>query len=441
MADRPAGPLLYTLFPRLAGTLPQWLKHSARAQQLGFSWIHLNPIQATGTSKSLYSIKDFYSVDPDFIPEGCEDPSEELSRTLDAMHQQGLRVLMDLVVNHTAIDSPLVEEHPTWFRRDQHGSVASPSAIDPADARNVTVWVDLAQVDNAHSADRQELWAYWTAMVQYYLDLGFDGFRCDAAYKVPAPLWKHLIGAGRRRNPEVVFAAETLGCRSSETRALATAGFDYLFNSSKWWQFDEQWCLKQHEEFGRIAPSISFPETHDTARVMAESDGRVQVQKQRYAFAAAFSAGLLMPIGYEYCARRALHVVKTRPEHWEEVHDLCAFIRRVNHVKQAVPVMHQEGHWITLSDLNSPTVVLRKRADGCRPLIVAINKDWHHGHDVMLPDPTSRFDDTARVLRVCKEQALSVEPWPRGNRMPLEPAEVVYIVSRQDLMESPWTSK
>ena len=68
-------------------------------------------------------------------------------------------------------------------------------------------------------------------MVEYYVNLGFDGFRCDAAYKVPAELWAQLIGAARRKNPDACFVAETLGCRLSEVTGLATAGFDYLFNA------------------------------------------------------------------------------------------------------------------------------------------------------------------------------------------------------------------
>jgi starch synthase (maltosyl-transferring) len=82
--------------------------------------------------------------------------------------------------------------------------------------------------------------------------------------------------------------------------ALKQAGFDYFFNSSKWWDFREPWALEQQERFRGIAPSISFPETHDTTRLMADSGGDEQVQRQRYAFAAAFSAGVMMPIGYEF---------------------------------------------------------------------------------------------------------------------------------------------
>src|SRR3546814_6495557 len=53
------------------------------------------------------------------------------------------------------------------------------------------------------------------------LPICFRGFRCDAAYKVPPEVWRSIIGAAREDRPDVVFAAETLGCRPrSEERRV-----------------------------------------------------------------------------------------------------------------------------------------------------------------------------------------------------------------------------
>ena len=355
-------PMIYNLFPRLVGSMDRWPEHTARARRMGFNWVYINPIQYPGFSGSLYAVKDFYRLNPLFVPEGAADPEAFLADTLATIHDQGLRVMMDLVINHTAKDSDLAKQHPDWFCRDDDGELVSPSAIDPADARNVTVWGDLAEVDNADSEDRDALWAYWTDMALHNLDLGFDGFRCDAAYKVPAPLWRHLIGAARRHKPAVLFAAETLGCRLEEVRELDGVGFDYLFNSAKYWNFDAPWLLQQHKEFGALAPSIAFAESHDTPRLWAETDGLEQVHKQRYAFTALFSAGLLMPIGFEYGFRRAVDVVQTTPDDWETPNvDLSEFVGRVNGLKGADPVLGQEGRWEVATSLDAPTVVLCKR--------------------------------------------------------------------------------
>ena len=67
-----------------------------------------------------------------------------------------------------------------------------------------------------------------------------------------------------------MFCAETVGAPKEAVLALADAGFDYLFNSVKWWDFESPWLLDQYEAFRHIAPSIGFPESHDTERLVTE---------------------------------------------------------------------------------------------------------------------------------------------------------------------------
>ena len=224
--------------------------------------------------------------------------------------------MVDLVINHTAVDSPMVAEHPEWYVRNEHGRLQHPFAVDPDNSQKKTVWKDLAEIDNLASSKREELWDYWVNLVEFYVELGFEGFRCDAAYKVPSELWQFLIGHVHRHHPHVVFWAENLGCTVEQTRTLRDAGFQFFCNSSKWWNFQDTWCLDQHREFEDML-SISFPETHDTERLAKESGGNEAIQRQRYAFAATFSAGVMMPIGYEFGFQKRLHVVETCPDDWE----------------------------------------------------------------------------------------------------------------------------
>ncbi len=425
-------PLIYNLFPRLVGHLDEWLAHTARAAALGFDWVFINPVQYSGFSGSLYAIKDFYRLNPLFIPPETDDAMEALGRTVEAIHGQGLKVMMDLVVNHTSKDCPLIKAHPAWYRRDRDGYVVSPSAIDPADARKVTVWGDLAEVDNAKSSERQSLWAYWTAMVQYYLELGFDGFRCDAAYKVPSALWEQLINAVRLRKPDALFLAETLGCRLAEARTLRDCGFDYLCNSSKWWCFDQAWAIDQHAEFGAVAPSVGFPESHDTERLMSDTGGLVAVQKQRYSFAAAFSEGLLMPVGYEFGFRRKLDVGSTRPEDWEDTeHDLGPFISAVNRLKVDHPLLSCEGHWEALTPFDRSTIVLCKReaiGSEAPAAVLLVNKDWHQPRTLEPSDLAAcrAAGEAPSMVRVCRPAAKPIKLPDRP--FSLDPAEVVYIL-------------
>jgi starch synthase (maltosyl-transferring) len=423
-------PRIYNLFPRLAGDLTRWIEHARRARDMGFNWLYVNPFHFPGFSGSLYAVKDYFRVDPLILPSDHPDAHYEekirgdggielLGTTITAIRQLGLRPVMDLVINHTARDSHLVDEHPAWYLRDAAGEVQSPRAIDPADARRVTVWGDLAEVDNAGSSDSDSLWEHWTRLVIFYAELGFEGFRGDAAYKVPAELWSHLVAAARRVRPGAIFFAETLGARLEEVESLRPAGLHFFLNSSKWWDFAAPWCLEQQRDHAAIAPSVSFPETHDTARLWSETGGSLAVQRQRYAFAAAFSTGLLMPVGYEYGFSRRLNVVRTRATDWEEpACDLSQFVRRVNQEKIRHPALAAEAVE-PVHGLDEATLLLEKRGDGARAWI-AINKDPEAANELALTGLPS-----VRVLRVGRDGA---EDEAAGARLRLDPAEVAYLV-------------
>jgi starch synthase (maltosyl-transferring) len=97
----------------------------------------------------------------------------------------------------------------------------------------------------------------------------------------------------------------------------------------------------------------------------------------RYAFSALFSAGVMMPIGFEYGFRRRLHVVKTRAEDWETpAWDICDFVATVNRLKKSRQVFNEEGVLdpLALGNANLFAFVKWSRDQTERALIV-INKD------------------------------------------------------------------
>ncbi len=410
------GPRIYNLFPLLAGPFPRWRPHLERAAAMGFTWIFTNPFHQSGFSGSLYSVKDYYAIDPRFLEAG-RPPLDQLRGMLEDARGLGLRVMMDLVVNHTAFDSPLVGAHPDWFRRDASGQVVHPGARD---GERKVVWRDLAEVDNAGSPGREALWTFWRELALHYTELGFMGFRCDAAYQVPDALWRDLIGTVRRHHPHVLFCAETLGCTPEQTLTTAEAGFDLIFNSSKWWNFRDAWCLEQYAATGAVVPSISFPESHDTPRLAKELEGDRAAVLQRYAFAAAFSTGVMMPMGFEYGFREPLHVVETTPEDWgPAVWDLTGSIAAVNRTKAALRPLNEEGP-ITVVEWESPELFgFRKQTrDGREELLVLLNLDRKVPMRASVPQGTLR---AARLAAIDPCRAIPL-PLPKNHEVELPPS-------------------
>ena len=424
---------IYNLFPTLAGPIAGWTAELPRVAGMAFNAVYVNPFHYPGLSGSLYAVKDYYRLNPRFRGKARGSDEALLRGFTTRARGLGLRPIMDLVVNHTAKDSELIASRPNWFARDGNGGVRSPFAVDPNDPSRKTVWGDLAELDY-RPPQRDEIVAYFEELIRHYAGLGFGGFRCDAAYKVPAEVWRRLIGTAKAVDPDLLFLAENLGATVNEVEALAGAGFDYLFNSVKWWDFESPWLLDQYERFRQIAPTIGFPESHDTERLVTEllaagfPDSEIELHyRQAYAFAAAFSTGVMMPMGFEYGWARRISVVPKDEDGPEPPRfDLSEFIAGINRMKAAVPALNQEGPQRLLSRPSDPLVALLRQGDsGAERALTLVNTQDRETREVVAAD----LLETAGIAHLGDRLLLSEmrrggEAVPVSARFPLAPLEV-----------------
>ncbi|MHB9134349.1 MAG: alpha-amylase family glycosyl hydrolase [Armatimonadota bacterium] len=364
---------IYNLFPRLYPNIHAWTDDLERIAGMGFNCIFLNPLHLPGYSGSLYSVYDYYRYNPTFFSHA--EPEEELRQFLARCREMDIDVIMDLVANHTAIDSPLTLEHRDWYALEWHGEIMRPFCYDNG---NKVVWEDLGKLDHLGTPDRRELWNYFLGVCRHALRLGFTGFRCDAAYQVPGEFWEFLITTLKAEFPHTHFLAESLGCPMEDTYALADRGFDYIFNSSMWWDLRDRWCLDAYTATCDRVSSVSFAETHDTARLMAAVGGHEPAFLQRLYFSAFFSKGFMAVSGMEYGFTRQPHVVHTTPADWEDTgRDYSGRIARALAIKRRLAPLHQEGP-VEFAPLPSDRITgLLKSWQGKKALLM-INTDAHH---------------------------------------------------------------
>ena len=115
-------PRIYNLFPRLLGSIDNWDKHLKRVLKMEFDWVFVNPVNYSGFSGSLYSIKDYFKLNPLFaLDESDEISWGSLKTFITKCHAYGLKFMIDLVFNHTAIDSQLISEHILLSLRTYQG--------------------------------------------------------------------------------------------------------------------------------------------------------------------------------------------------------------------------------------------------------------------------------------------------------------------------------
>jgi starch synthase (maltosyl-transferring) len=419
---------IYNLFPLLAGPFNAWRPHLERAVQMGFDWVFVNPIQRTGGSGSLYSIGDYFEINTAFVdPSSTKSAAEQARNVIEQAHTLGLRVMMDLVINHAAIDGKLAKTHPEWFVQEG-GRLANPFCIE--DGKRV-VWQDLAQIDHKRALDDSGLFKYLLSIIEFMSELGCDGFRCDAAYQIPVKLWQRLIFETHKRRPDLVFVAETLGCTADQTRETATGGFHYVFNSAKWWDYRASWLLEQYNLTREIVPSIGFPESHDTERLYAEVLANEGAVKQKLLFTFLFGSGAMLPIGAEFGFTKRLHVVDTRPSDWEEPKiDLTEFISRVNALKSTYKIFSEECPMQRIDIDNREVLMLWKGSTSSREeALILLNMDVYGRQSVWF-DTLRRFVQSGQAL-TCVSPENPMDHISEPFHYELRPGEAIVLVTKR----------
>ena len=86
-----------------------WEKHLAGISKRGYNMIHFTPLQQRGASNSPYSIYDQLAFDPECFPRGEKDVAELVENMEKNYNLLGMT---DVVLNHTAHNSRLLQEHP-----------------------------------------------------------------------------------------------------------------------------------------------------------------------------------------------------------------------------------------------------------------------------------------------------------------------------------------
>ena len=174
-------------------------------QTLGVTIVWLMPIHPLGQVKkkgsvgSPYSVRDYMDVNPSY---GTKD---DLKRLVREAHRVGLKVIIDIVANHSSWDNVLMKT-PAYYRRDASGQIASPYD-----------WTDVAALDYANPATR----TYMHGVLQYWLrEFDLDGFRCDVAGEVPTAFWEEARRQLEQVKPDIVMLAE------SHEPELLTSAFD-----------------------------------------------------------------------------------------------------------------------------------------------------------------------------------------------------------------------
>ncbi len=251
-----------------------------RVARMGVDCIWLMPIHPIGqlgrkgTLGSPYSVREYYEVNSEY------GSKADLTRLLESAHQLGLKVILDMVLNHSARDCSLVYKHPDWYASAGSGLNVLPE------------WTDVQSFDHRNPEVRD----YLIGVLEYWAQFGFDGFRCDVASFPPLEFWLTARSRLDNRFPNLIWVAEsTYWTLIAERR---TAGLPALSDSELYEAFDLTFDydavtiwqaavlgvapLMRYAEILRMqdglyrsgAAKLRFVENHDQPRILTLAPGR-----------------------------------------------------------------------------------------------------------------------------------------------------------------------
>jgi cyclomaltodextrinase len=255
--------VVYEIYPRAFSAQGNFNGITARLddlKDLGVNILWLMPIHPIGQEKkkgtigSPYAVRDYYGINPDY------GTKEDFKKLINEAHQRGMKVIIDIVANHTSWDSVMMK-WPEYYEHDASGHITYPHD-----------WSDVAELNYANPQLRR----YMTDMLKYWLrEFDLDGFRCDVAEEVPTDFWENARAELDKIKPDIVMLAEG----HKPELLLKAFDFDYswplhsaltnvLQGRGRASDLHAEWD-REFKEWPRGSLHMRFSDNHDERRAIA----------------------------------------------------------------------------------------------------------------------------------------------------------------------------
>jgi cyclomaltodextrinase len=339
-----ASPTIYEVFVRsFAGdTLPTTFGEIERRVEylnhLGVDAVWLTPVLASPTEHG-YHVTDYYDTAADL------GSREAFASLVEACHDAGIRVVFDLVINHTSRDHPAFQLHSAgvdayadhYRRVDAAGDVTGVDWAELSDGDMPDYYFEWGRIPNLNY-DSPAVREWLLDVVDEWAGV-VDGFRADVAWGVPHGFWKEVAdrvpddtllldetlphdpfyGEGefhRHYDTSLYETLRAVGAGDEPADAVETA-----LARGEWLGFDDP------------GAQMRYVENHDEDRYLAEY-GRAALR------AAAAVTFTLPGAPMIYAGQERGNETYRGPIRWHDGdNDLTEFHRRLAALREAEPVL------------------------------------------------------------------------------------------------------
>ncbi len=363
--------VIYEIFPRqysAKGDFNSITKDLDRLRDLGVTVLWIMPIhpigklKAKGTVGSPYAVQDFYAINPDY------GTSDDFKRLIAEAQKRGMKVIIDIVANHTSWDSVMMKTKG-FHTTNEKGEIIPP----------VPDWADVADLNY----DNPKLREYMIEMLKMWVrEYNLDGFRCDVAGFVPTDFWEKARAEVDKIKPNTIWLAEW----ESPDLLVKAFDLDYSWNMhaslySVLQGRDSATKIRQTWESDKAkmpknSIRMRFSDNHDEERAIARFGEKGALAGQALAFTLdgvpMFYNG--MEVG-DTTDSGAPALFEKLPINWgfvERRQEFPKFYKSMIELrKNNIALRRGDLSWLKNSDENRIVTFMRK--SGAQEILVAIN--------------------------------------------------------------------
>jgi hypothetical protein len=288
---------LYTLIPSASGTISDWKRLLPDIATMGFDALHLLPVSQMGFSDSPYAASNLFDVDARY--RDLSDPRSTLDQFEDFVEtcrRHGLRLCLDLVLNHVSADSQIVQSRPDWIVPDD----SEPDGFKRAGCWHMQNWIrweDLVplQYDHPSTFVRRDVADYMKQYAAFWSNYAaYTGgmVRFDNLHSSNTDFVADLSADLRQKFPDLGIFGEYFTDELTLEKTVPEWGINLLLANSWEYPFGPQlrhYIHYLHTVSSRLRHLCAIT-THDTG-VPTQLFGSESSALPRYAICALYTLG------------------------------------------------------------------------------------------------------------------------------------------------------
>ena len=206
--------IVYQIYPRSfcdsngdgIGDIPGIISKLDYLKKLGVGILWLSPVYKTANADFGYDVSDYYSINPEY------GTMQDMLRLIDEAKRKGIRIVMDLVVNHTSDEHEWFQSsiHPDspyrdfyYWRKGKKNNTEAPTNWTSNFGGSAWTYVPEANAYYLHVFGKKQPDLDWhnpkvleevEKILRFWLDKGVYGFRCDVINQI----WKEDLNDGKK---------------------------------------------------------------------------------------------------------------------------------------------------------------------------------------------------------------------------------------------------